>query len=83
MGEGRLSGLGLKTHSLCMSEIAFDFRKWQLSSNIVWRKSVAISLNLLGLQNILDGAVLLNYHHLGPVDQENSLRTHSVFMYNM
>lgn len=38
MGEGSLSGLGLKTHSLCMSEIAFDFHKWQLSSNIVLEK---------------------------------------------
>lgn len=38
MGEGSLSGLGLATHSLCMSEIAFDFPKWQLSSNIVLEK---------------------------------------------
>lgn len=57
-----------------------------LSGNLVltfWRKSVAISVNLLGLQNILDWVVLLNYHHLGPVDQENSLWTHTVFMYNV
>lgn len=35
MGEGSLSGLGLKTYSLCMSEIAFDFLKWQLSSDVL------------------------------------------------
>lgn len=38
VGEGSLSGLGFETHSLCMSEIAFDFPKRQLSSNIVLEK---------------------------------------------
>lgn len=57
-----------------------------LSGNLVltfWRRlGLHISVNLLGLQNTGLGSTS-KLSPLGSVDQENSLWTHTVFMYNV
>lgn len=81
MGEGSLSGLGLKTHSLCISEIAFDFLKWQLSSNIVLEK---VGCCLCEFTWVTEYTGLGSTSKLSPLgsggSREFSLDTHCVYV---